>query len=296
VVIEFQKFKWQREFTLPDFKKIFEILYRLILSINYLNDISYVDSIWSSYNSSYLIKFFFAIFGFFELIIFLFILYKVEKKYFLFVLFFLIFFFICLSIQPRGDYRVHFIFTIIFIALSIRIIYLNKNNTYLFLRNIYKKLFLFSLIILNISSINFVFKEIFFDFSQGKNVANFIKNKGIKCNNITSYPPGASNSWIVYLDKNCAPYQFGLQEYSSLHRDLSKGHNWEYNNDNLFKVPKTEFIVYRCGFYGKKIDACKKDLEFFQNTKFYKSSNEVYILNAQTLNGHEKYIIFEIKK
>ena len=294
--IEFQKFKWQREFSLTDFRKILEVFFQLILSINYLIDISYIDSIWSSFNSSYLIKFFFIIFGFFELIIFLFILYKVEKKYFLFVFFFLIFFFICFSIQPRGDYRVYFIFTIIFIALSIRIIYLNKNNTYLFLRKIYKKIFLSSLIILNISSINFVFKEIFFDFSQGKNVANFIKNRGIKCNNITSYPPSASNSWIVYLDKNCAPYQFGLEEYSSLHRDLSKGHNWEYNNDNLFKAPKTEFIIYRCGFYGKKIDACKKDLEFFQKTKFYKWSNEVYIFNTQTLNGYEKYIIFEIKK
>ena len=77
---------------------------------------------------------------------------------------------------------------------------------------------------------------------------------------------------------------------------MSKGHNWEYNNDNLFKAPKTEFIIYRCGFYGKKIDACKKDLEFFQKTKFYKWSNEVYIFNTQTLNGYEKYIIFEIKK
>ena len=141
---------------------------------------------------------------------------------------------------------------------------------------------------------SFLIKDILYDFSQGKNVANFININKIECSDITSYPPSASNSWIPYLKKNCKPFQFGLDMYSNFHEDLTKGRFLNYNNPDLFLNPKTKYIILKCEFKNRNVDPCEDNYHYYKNLKNFNIKNKVYYFNQETLNGYEKFIIFKI--
>ena len=176
-----------------------------------------------------------------------------------------------------------------------KLLFINKNNQYLFLKNIYKKFFLISITLSAFISITFMYKDIFYNFSQGKNVADFLNKNKIECKNITSYPLTASDSWIPYLDKSCKPYQFGLDKYINFHDDPAK-HSSKYNNSELFLNPITEYIILRCELIDRNIEPCNTNFNYYKNLINYNPKNKVFYFNQKTLNGYEKFIVFKIIK
>jgi hypothetical protein len=293
--LEQKKFRLWNEYSFPTFEKIKYVLEHLILSINYVQDINKIDNIWSLYaNNNKILKIFLFI-GILQLLLTFFLLFKKNKKNFFFLFLIFILFLFAFLIQPRGDWRHYFIFTIIFYALSMKLLFINKNNQYLFLKNIYKKFFLISITLSVFISITFLYKDIFYNFSQGKEVAYFLKKNKIECKNITSYPPGASDSWTPYLDKSCKPYQFVMDKYARFHDDPQK-HNFKYNNSKLFLNPKTEYIILKCELIDRNIEPCNTNFNYYRNLINYNTKNKVFYFNQKTLNGYEKFIIFQIIK
>ena len=167
--------------------------------------------------------------------------------------------------------------------------YKKKNLT----KKILKISIIASLIISNFISINFIIKDYYYDFSQGKKIADFIKKEKINCNNITSYPISSSNSWLPYLNENCKPYQFDIDKFARFSHDLSKLQG-PYNNEKLFLNPKTQYIIFKCEMNDRNIDPCEKHLNFYKNLKFYNKKNKIILFNKPTLNGYEKFIIFKL--
>lgn len=292
---ERKKFRLWNEYSIPKFEKIKYIISYIILSINYIPEIHKIDNIWSFYASNYKIVKIFLFISTLQLLLTFYCLFNKDKKYFIFLFLIFVFFLLAFFIQPRGDWRHYFIFTVIFYAINLKLLFITKNNKNILLKKIYRKAFLISLITSVCLSITFLYKEFFYNFSQGKEVAYFVKKNGIQCKNITSYPPSASHSWIPYLDKSCKPYQFGLDKYTSFHDDHTK-HNFKYNNSKLFLNPKTEYIILKCELTDRYIEPCNANFNYYRNLINYNTKNKVFYFNQKTLNGYEKFIIFQIIK
>jgi hypothetical protein len=122
-----------------------------------------------------------------------------------------------------------------------------------------------------------------------------LKKNGIQCKNITSYPPSASNSYLPYLDKSCKPYQFGLDKYTNFHDDPTK-QNFKYNNSELFLNPKTEYIILKCELIDRNVEPCNINYNYYKNLINYNPKNKIFYFNQETLNGYEKFIVFQIIK
>jgi hypothetical protein len=293
--LEQKKFRPWNEYSFPTFEKIKYVLEHLILSINYVQDINKIDNIWSLYTNNNKILKIFLLISAQQLLLTFFLLFKKNKKNFFFLFLIFILFLLAFLIQPRGDWRHYFIFTVIFYALSIQLLFMNKNNEYLILKNICQNIFFLTITLSAFISITFMYKDIFYNFSQGKNVADFLNKNKIECKNITSYPLTASDSWIPYLDKSCKPYQFGLDKYINFHDDPAK-HSSKYNNSELFLNPITEYIILRCELIDRNIEPCNTNLNYYKNLINYNPKNKVFYFNQKTLNGYEKFVIFKIIK
>ena len=126
--LDWKKFRLSSEYSVPSFEKIKYVIYNIILSINYLQEINKIDSIWSLYLSNYKIKTFVLIISFLQLISIFLILFIENKRNFIFLLLLIIFFIIAFCIQPRGDWRHYFIFTLIFYIFNIKLFYLEKKK------------------------------------------------------------------------------------------------------------------------------------------------------------------------
>jgi hypothetical protein len=294
---ERKKFRLWNEYSLPTFEKIKYVLEHLILSINYIQDINKIDTIWSLYANNHKILKIFLFISTLQLLLTYFLLFKRIKKYFFFLLIIFILFLLAFFIQPRGDWRHYFIFTVIFYAVNLKLLFIKKNNKNLLLKNICQKIFLISLIISFFLCITFLYKEIFYNFSQGKDVAHFLKKNGIQCKNITSYPPSASNSYLPYLDKGCKPYQFGLDKYANTsYTDDPTKQNFKYNNSELFLNPKTEYVILKCELIDRNVEPCNINYNYYKNLINYNPNNKIFYFNQETLNGYEKFIVFKIIK
>ena len=293
--LERKKFRLWNEYSLPTFERIKYVLEHLILSINYIQDINKIDAIWSLYVNNHKILKIFLFISSLQLLLTFFLLFKKIKKYFIFLFLIFILYLLAFFVQPRGDWRHYFIFTLVFYTINLKLLFINKNNNYLILKNISQKFFLISITISVLLSIIFLYKDIFYTFSQGKEVAVFLNKNKIECKNITSYPPSASNSWIVYLDKSCKPYQFGLDKYTNFHDDPTK-QNFKYNNSELFLNPKTEYIILKCELIDRNIEPCNTNFNYYKNLTNYNSKTKIFYFNQETLNGYEKFIVFKIIK
>lgn len=281
-------------YGLPGLEKFNYVFDRIFLSINYTQDILDSDNIWSLYNSNYYIYKFFLAYGIIQFLILLALLINEDKSSFFFILIIFFLFLTAFIIQGRGDWRHYFIFSIIFYCLSLKIIFFHKKTN--IFKSIYKLSFIATLILSNIFSISFITKDLFYDFSQGYNVALFLKKNHIKCNDITSYPLGASNSWVPYMEKNCKPFQFGLGGNYSFHKNLAVGRSQKYNNADLLNSINTNYIILKCEMNKRYVDPCKKNIEFYTNLKTYNKKNKIFRFNSKTLNGYEKFVIFKIYK
>ena len=279
-------------YGLPSLEKFNYVFDRIFLSINYTQDILNIDNIWSLYQSNYYVYKFFLAYGIIQFLILLALLINEDKASFFFILIIFFLFLIAFIIQGRGDWRHYFIFSIIFYCLSLKIIFFHKKKN--ILKSIYKLSIIATLILSNIFSISFITKDLFFDFSQGYNVSNFLKKNMIKCKDVSSYPPGASNSWIPYMSNDCKPYQIGLGGYYNFHKNLPTGIGLKYNNPDLFNDIKTKYIILKCEMYERFVNPCDKNIKFYANLKTFNTRNKIFKFDTQTLNGYEKFIIFKI--
>ena len=235
------------------------------------------------------------------------------------VLNYISFFLICSFLYIKKDFKIFYIIILLF---SSCFIYFSINNTYsyeyLFFNNLilillslkiflYDKkvmqylkvnfnllgrlLFIICLAISAFGSYVFILKEYKLDFSNSKNLAEFINNKNISCNNIAAYPESTISSWSAYLNKDCKPFQIRRGIYSSftnanLIKKKEKDDSFQYRKISQNQILNKKMLIVTC------INDCKEEEIFFSNF-LEKYGGSLNLFNNRTLaNVREKFIVY----
>jgi hypothetical protein len=281
-----------RSFDIKNFiKKIIIIISTQLYTVNFFAD----HNLWST---NYLITQyytrFFAVFFCLLLYLFFNVFLLVNKNFkdLFYLNLILILMSILFSIQYRGDFRHFFLFTVILFLCIIKQLYLSKINIKIHsFHNFVKFIFFIIIAFSALNSIIFSIKEVKYNFSNGKTLANYLKSKNVNCKNIISFPAWSSHSWIPYMEKNCVTYQLEHETYSSFNRMNFNQNKLKIEGLDFDKFKKFKFIVISCD--SKGTDNCEEEIKIVGELN---KNFEIIKFDTPTLNRYEKYILLENKR
>ncbi len=289
---------WSR-LRIPDPEWVKIIIKYFAYSLTYMHDLLRTDGIWNTVNNHYRIKQLIITFSTFYFFIFFFKLFLIKDyKNIIFSFLSIFILVIFLLITERASFR-HF-FSIFFIVTSVFIRSLYYNNLKLisgareYIVNKICSIVLFSnLIISGLGSFFFFYKEINYNFSNSKNVAEYFLEKKVQCNNIASYPAWTASSWVPYMSKECLPYQIEYDRYSgfNLLNNFYSGSETNKYNLILKAINKKKFILIGCE------NKCSEEKKFFLSLNL-KNSYTIKEFAEDTLmssDSRENFILFFVE-
>jgi hypothetical protein len=283
----------------PDTEWVKVVIKYFIYSLTYIHDLRHTDDIWNNIFDHYRIKQSIITFSTFYIFIFflkLFLIKDYKNIIFSFLCIFILVIF--LLITERASFR--HLFSIFFIVTSLFIRSLYYDNLKLisarweYIVNRICSIVLFSnLIISGVGSSFFLYKEINYNFSNSKKIAEYFLEKKIQCDNIASYPAWTASSWVPYMNNKCLPYQIEYDRYSgfNLLNNFYTGN--EQNKYNLITqiINKKKFIVVGCE------NKCEEEKKFFLSLNL-KNNYAIKEFAEDTLMSsynRENFILFFVK-
>ena len=281
-----------RSFDITNFfKKINIIISTQLYTVNFFED----HNLWSNNYliTNYYTKFFAYFFCLLLYLVFnIFLLVNKNFKDLFYLNLILILMGILFSVQYRGDYRHFFLFTVILFLCAIKQLYLSKINLFdKKIHNFVKFIFFILIVFSALNSIVFSIKEIKYNFSNGKILANYLKSKNINCKNVISFPAWSSHSWIPYMDKNCVTYQLEHKRYSSFNRMNMNNNKIKIEEINFDKLKKFKLIIISCDINGDH--DCNDEIKI---VKHLNNNLTIIKFDSPTINRYEKFILLKHNK
>ena len=132
-------------------------------------------------------------------------------------------------------------------------------------------------------------KDYYFNFSNSKKLANFLKKENINCNKILSFPAYSFNSWSVYFDRKCTTLFLENGKNASFY--TLKGHSGNYDLikfKDLILISDKNYLILSCS------SKCSEEYnQVLKNLK--RNKRDIKIFNQDTLVGYrEKFLLINL--
>ncbi len=274
---------------IPNLENAIYILKRILLTTNYISNFFQVDSLWESFKYPSGLKSIFIMLM--SITFFFFIFFNILRKCNINELFFylstniLLFFFFLIS-SHHGN-RHYFIILLFSYFFSAKIIYLNsKRDLYVFCLK-YLTLILLIISFFNTSYISI--KDYYFNFSNSKKLADFLKKENINCSKILSFPAYSFNSWSVYFDKKCTTLFLENRKIASFYTLKGHSDNYDFTKlKDLILFSDKNYLILSCS--NKCSEEYNQVLEVLKRNK-----RDIKIFNQDTLVGNrEKFLLINL--